>query len=94
MSSVTYAQNVTLQGYGPPRVFLISKIISYLIFPNFTHNIKAGTTYGRRLLIATQLDQSNHLANQQFSHPRLLVIYFFPTSPIKLKLGPHMVGDY
>jgi hypothetical protein len=30
---------------------------------------------------------------QYFSLPRL-VIYFFPTSPIKLKLGLQKVGDY
>jgi hypothetical protein len=34
------AQNVGLQGYGPSRVFLTSKI-SYLLFPNLTHKTKA-----------------------------------------------------
>jgi hypothetical protein len=55
-----------------------------LLFPNLAHKTKAGTAYGRRLLIATQLDQSNHLANQHFSHPRL-VIYFFPILTHKTK---------
>jgi hypothetical protein len=35
------------------------------IFPNLTHKIETGTAKGRRLLIATHLDQPNHLANQQ-----------------------------
>ncbi len=39
--------------------------ISYLLFPNLTHKIKTGTEKGGRLLEATHLDQSNHLANQQ-----------------------------
>jgi hypothetical protein len=30
-----------------------------------THKTNTGTIKGRRLLIATHLDQSNHLANQQ-----------------------------
>jgi hypothetical protein len=30
-----------------------------------THKTNTGTIKGRRLLIATQLDQTNHLANQQ-----------------------------
>jgi hypothetical protein len=38
---------------------------SYLFFPNLTHKTEIGTRKGGRLLIATHLDQSNHLANQQ-----------------------------
>jgi hypothetical protein len=37
---------------------------------------------------------AQYVALQQYlSHPRL-VCYFFPTSPIKLKLGLQKVGDY
>jgi hypothetical protein len=37
---------------------------------------------------------SMYVAVQQyFSHP-IFNIYFFPTSPIKLKLGLQKVGDY
>jgi len=39
--------------------------ISYLLFPNLTHKTEIGTRKGGRLLIATHLGQSNHLANQQ-----------------------------
>jgi hypothetical protein len=37
-------------------VFLTSKI-SYLLFLNLTHKTETGTIKGRRLLIATHLDQ-------------------------------------
>jgi hypothetical protein len=40
-------------------------MISYLPFPNPTHKTEIGTAKGGRLLLATHLDQSNHLANQQ-----------------------------
>jgi hypothetical protein len=49
---------------GPAIVFLTSKI-SYLFIPNFTHNTETATAKGRKLLIATHLDQSNYLVNQQ-----------------------------
>jgi hypothetical protein len=39
--------------------------ISLLLFPNLTHKTETGTAKGGRLLIATHLEQSNHLANQQ-----------------------------
>jgi hypothetical protein len=57
-SSYTHAQYVALQQY------LMSKI-SLLLFPNLTHKTETGTAKGGRLLIATHLEQSNHLANQQ-----------------------------
>jgi hypothetical protein len=49
---------------GSAIVFLTSKISS-LLFPNLTRKSKTGTEKGGRLPIATHLDQSNHLANQQ-----------------------------
>jgi hypothetical protein len=49
---------------GPATIFLTSKI-SYLFFPNLTQKTETSTAEGGRLLIATHLDQSNHLAYQQ-----------------------------
>jgi hypothetical protein len=49
---------------GPATIFVTSKI-SYLFFPNLTQKTETSTAKGRRLVIATHLDQSNHLANQQ-----------------------------
>ncbi len=49
---------------GPATVFLTNKI-SYLLFPNLIDKTETGTAKGGRLLIATHLDQSNHLTNQQ-----------------------------
>jgi hypothetical protein len=46
----------------------ISHIIQYwffLVFLNFINKTKTGIAKGRRLLIATNLDQSNNLSNQQ-----------------------------
>jgi hypothetical protein len=48
----------------PATVFLTSKI-SYLLSPNLTHKTETVTGKGGRLILATLLDQSNHLANQQ-----------------------------
>jgi len=48
----------------PAKVFLTSKF-SYLLFSNPAHQTKTGTANRWRLLIATHLDQSNYLANQQ-----------------------------
>jgi hypothetical protein len=59
MTMVREAPPMALQEY-----FLQSKI-SYLLSSNLTHKTEIGTRKGGRLLIATHLDQSNHLANQQ-----------------------------
>jgi hypothetical protein len=39
--------------------------ITYLLFLNLMHKTETGTARGERLLIATHLDQLNHLANKQ-----------------------------
>ncbi len=49
---------------GIASIFLTYKI-SYLLFLNLNHQTKMKTAKGERLLIATHLDQSNNLANQQ-----------------------------
>jgi hypothetical protein len=59
MTMVRAAAPIALQEH-----FSQSKI-SYLLFPNLTHKTEIGTRKGGRLLIATHLHQSNHLANQQ-----------------------------
>jgi hypothetical protein len=59
MTKVRAAAPMALQEH-----FSQSKI-SYLLFPNLTHKTEIGTRKGGRLLIATHLHQSNHLANQQ-----------------------------
>jgi hypothetical protein len=49
---------------GPAAVFLTS-MISYLLFPNLTHKTEIGTVNHGRLLLATHINQSNHLAHRQ-----------------------------
>jgi hypothetical protein len=51
----------------PAKIFLTShpRLFSYLLSFNSTHKTKDGMQIGGRLLIATQLDQSSDLANQQ-----------------------------
>ncbi len=49
---------------GIASIFLTYKI-SYLLFLNLNHQTKMKSANGERLLIATHLDQSNKLANQQ-----------------------------
>ncbi len=58
-SSSTHGQCVALQQY-----FSHPRLVIYF-FPTSPIKTKTGTAKGRRLLIATRLDQSNHLANQQ-----------------------------
>jgi hypothetical protein len=57
-SSLANAQFVALQQY-----FSHPRYSSY--FPIVTHTSETGTAKGSRLLIATHLNQSNHLANLQ-----------------------------
>jgi hypothetical protein len=57
-------QLYTRSGCGPGSIILTSKI-SYLLLPNSTHKIETQTAKVGRLLIATHLEQSNQLANQQ-----------------------------
>jgi hypothetical protein len=57
-STSSGAQDVTLQEY-----FQIQVLVTYLPFSSI--KLKPGLRLGRKLQIATHLDQSNYLANQK-----------------------------
>ncbi len=46
-------------------IVLLTSKISDIFCSNSTYKTEIGITKGKRLLITTHLDQSNHLANQQ-----------------------------
>ncbi len=50
--------------------------MSSLLVPNLTHKTETGIAKGGRLLIATHLDQSDHLANQQQMNIKLCCCAF------------------
>jgi hypothetical protein len=72
-------------GCGPGSIILTSKI-SYLLLPNFTHKIETETAKVGRLLIATHLEQSNQLANQQ-------VVFSFavPVTSLSILYSTHTI---
>jgi hypothetical protein len=46
-------------------------------------------------MVMTKVRAAAPMALQEhFSQSNIIFIYFFQTSPIKLKLGPDKVGDY
>ncbi len=59
-STASGAQDVTLQEY-----FQIQVLVTYLPFSNRTHKTETRIAIGRKLWIATHLDQPNYLANQK-----------------------------
>jgi hypothetical protein len=56
----SYVQYVTLK-----EIFPTSKVQLFTFFPTLPIKLKLGLQIGGRLLIATELDQSNYLADQQ-----------------------------
>jgi hypothetical protein len=54
-----------LAGPACKNIFHIQVLVTNFFFPTPPIKLKLGLQIGGRLLIATQLDQSNHLVNQK-----------------------------
>jgi hypothetical protein len=78
-------QRRALQGYGPPRVFLTSKI-SYLRFPNLTHKTIAGIAYDKKTANSNPIRPIKPSSQSTFLTSKISYL-LFPSLAHKTKAG-------